>query len=392
MGFFRAFLWVAGCCFATESLLAQPRDTLYLLADKHVEDEAISGLDSMYNFNFEAAKMRFLWLRQEYPAHPLPYFLLGLNEWWKMMPDTKIKTYDQSFISYMNEAAEQAQHIIDKGWHTEGSFLAATSYAFLSRFYGERSAWIKAGWAGKQALNYLEKCRKQKHLGTELLLGDGLYNYYSIWIRENYPRLKLLLMFFGKGDKELGVQQLDYVAKHAFYGRIEAQHFLMRILNEEHKNKEEALQMAAYLHQRYPNNAYFHRYYTRICYEMGDYTKCRQLAEELLRRIEHQRTGYEANSGRYASFFLGWIHQMRLKESEIAKVYYKKVLHFAQKADALERGYSLYSILALGQIAEQENHYKEAKSYYKQAEDLSERGSRIRKQAQKRLRSLRKKT
>ena len=42
----------------------------------------------------------------------------------------------------------------------------------------------------------------------EILLAI-LFNYYSIWIRETYPMLRPVLMFFPKGDKQLGIEQLE---------------------------------------------------------------------------------------------------------------------------------------------------------------------------------------
>ena len=46
------------------------------------------------------------------------------------------------------------------------------------------------------ALKYLEISKESQALSPELLFGDALYNYYSVWIPENYPALKIILMFF----------------------------------------------------------------------------------------------------------------------------------------------------------------------------------------------------
>ena len=41
----------------------------------------------MYNFKFREAKRQFFWLKQKYKDHPLPYFLMGMNEWLKANPE-----------------------------------------------------------------------------------------------------------------------------------------------------------------------------------------------------------------------------------------------------------------------------------------------------------------
>ena len=59
-----------------------------LLSDMQVQIEATEAVNDMYNFKFEKAEQQFRWLKQKYAWHPLPYFLLGLSEWWKIMPNT----------------------------------------------------------------------------------------------------------------------------------------------------------------------------------------------------------------------------------------------------------------------------------------------------------------
>ena len=370
-------------------LPAQQSDTLQLLNNKYIEHEATIALDSMYNFNFKAAALRFYWLRQAYPEHPMPYFLFALGAWWRMMPDTDVRRHDKTFLRYMDTSIHKAKQLMDEGVRTEGAFFLSAAYAFLARFYGEQEAWLKAAWAGRNALQYLEISQEKKYLSAELLLGDAIYNYYSIWIRENYPQLKLLLSFFKKGDQPLGLKQLDHVAKHAFYVRIEAQYFLMRILNEETERKSEALHIASYLHQKYPNNAYFHRYYARMLYEVGSYSACKLACESIFARIQAEDVGYEGNSGRYCSFFLGWIHQVVRHEPQAAKRYYTRGLRYAKQVGAAQMGYTLYSLLALGDIAVKEKRYERAAACYEKVISLAEQRNNARKQAKLKLKELR---
>jgi hypothetical protein len=69
----------------------------------------------------------------------------------------------------------------------------------------DRKNWRKAIAAGNNAMEYLEIGDKQHELSPEFLFGDALYNYFSVWVPENYPALKPVLWFFPKGDKALGL-------------------------------------------------------------------------------------------------------------------------------------------------------------------------------------------
>ncbi|MDH3711399.1 MAG: tol-pal system protein YbgF, partial [Cyclobacteriaceae bacterium] len=224
---------------------AQWDSTGLLLMDRDVQIDATQAVNDMYNFKFEQAEKQFRWLIQDYPEHPLPYFLLGLSQWWKMAPNIGNGQYDDQFTDYMDRSIELAKALYDENKkNVEASFFLSAAYGFKGRLYAERKQWRKAASAGKQALKYLDNSRGKSDLSPEFLFGDALYNYYSVWIPENYPILKPILVFFKKGDKELGIQQLQEVANNAFYTRTEAQFFLMRILALEQQDLIKALQVS----------------------------------------------------------------------------------------------------------------------------------------------------
>ena len=137
----------------------------------------------------------------------------------------------------------------------------------------ERANWLKAAAVGKEALNYLDECRERNYLSPELLFGDALYNYFSVWVPENYPALRPILWFFRKGDKALGLKQLREVSFNAFYTRIEAMVWLMRIQNGYENDQQQAFQISEYLWKNFPDNPYFHRYYARMLYSRGMYVQ-----------------------------------------------------------------------------------------------------------------------
>src|SRR5688572_11905144 len=76
--------------------------TIILISDLHVQLECTQALNDLYNFNFPRAEFQFKYLKAKFAWHPLPYFLMGLIEWWKIMPNTKNTSYDESFFAYMD--------------------------------------------------------------------------------------------------------------------------------------------------------------------------------------------------------------------------------------------------------------------------------------------------
>lgn len=385
---------LVACILLASTTHAQRKDTtLILISNLEIQLETTQALDDLYNFKFDKAEQQFHVLKEKYGWHPLPYFLIGLEEWWKIMPDTKNKSHDDRFLAYMDSTIMIANNLHEKypEYRIEAAFFLAGAYGFKGRLYSdeERGQWRKAASAGKDALDYLEECKEKDNLSPELLFGDALYNYFSVWVPENYPMVRPLLWFFRKGDKALGLKQLKEVSYNAFYTRTEAMVWLMRILNSYENDQLRAFQIADFLHKTYPDNPYFHRYYARMLYGRGMYTDLEREAKNIIARIDSSMVGYEATSGRYAAFFLGQMYQARGRLDD-AKTYYQLAMKYSEQNDATETGYYLYSMIALGEIADKQGDKKAAKKYFTEVKKRTGRKDEAYKDAKRRLNNLEK--
>lgn len=384
---------------AGTSVSAQPvtrKDTtIVLLADLSTQLECTQALSDLYNFRFPEAEYQFKYLKARYKWHPLPYFLMGLIQWWKIMPNTKDTSHDDIFLAYMDSTINVAEKLYDDypAYKTEAEFFLAAAYGFKGRLYSDedRKNWRKAASAGEDALDYLNlNNKKATTLSPEFLFGDALYNYFSVWVPENYSALKPLMWFFPKGDKALGLKQLKEVSYNAFYTRTEAMVWLMRILNSYEKDQPGAFQISEYLYQSYPNNPYFHRYYARMLYYTGKFGEAEPVCKEILMRIDSGQLGYEATSGRYAAFFLGQVYDARRKYEE-SKVYYKKCLAFSEQSGATDAGFYLYALIELGELAQRQGNKEEAKRYFSEVKKKAGRKDEAFKDAKQRLKNLERK-
>ena len=364
--------------------------TIILIEDMNVQVECTQGLNYMYNFKFDRAEGQFRYLKQKYIWHPLPYFLLGLNEWWKIMPDLRNTEHDETFIAYMDTVIMISENLFKQPEHKiEASFFLSAAYGFKGRLYSDenRKNWRKATVVGAKALDYLEVSKDKPNLSPELLFGDALYNYFSHWIPENYPILKPVMLLFPKGDKELGIQQLREVSFNAFYTRTEAMVWLMRILHNYENDPRGAFYVGEYLYETYPDNAYFHRYYARLLYSSGRYSEAMKESELIIQRIDSGMIGYESNSGRYAAFFLGHINQMR-GDIQAAKKYYDLAVIYSQQGESTDTGFYFYAMLYKADIIAGEGNKKEARDLYKEVKKEAPRSHSAYKVAKDRLSNM----
>ncbi len=357
------------------------KKTEMLLGNRTIQIEAGNAVNAMYNFEFEKADLEYRWFQSKYPDHPIGPFLIGLNAWWKIVPNTKVTKYDEDMEANMDRAIDLAENLLDMDANNkEAAFFASAAYAFKGRLYAEREKWTKATWAGKNALKYLDKTRGNEDLSPEMAIGDGLYNYYSKWIPENYPSLKGILLFFRKGNKEKGMKQLELVANNAFYTRVEARYFLVQVYASEGEHLK-AYTMSKYMHQTYPNNPFFHRFLAREAFVLGRLVEAEKVADELLKNIENKKFGYETTEGRYASYIIAYANQNGSGDIQKAKVFYQKVIDYSIEGDAKDSGYFHAANLALGKYADDEKDFAKAREYYKIVIDNAEKKSDQYKQA-----------
>ena len=372
---------------------AKKDTTIILISDITVQLQTTDAMNDLYNFKFEEAEKLFQDFKEKYRWHPLPYFLMGLAEWWKIMPNTRVTTYDEKFLSYMDSSILIAENLYEHypEYKIEAAFFLAAAHGFKGELHAdvERKNWMKAAGEGKAALKYMEVCREKNNLSPELLYGDALYNYFREWVPENYKSLKPIFWLFRHGDKKLGLSQLKEVSYNAFYTRTEAMVWLMRILAGYENDLQRAYQIAEYLHQSYPDNPYFHRYYARMLYSLNVHPKMEEQSRQILERIDSGRLGYEAVSGRYASFFLAQLLESQRK-LEDAKKYYLLCVKYSEEVNATDSGYYLYSLISLGEIYYQQKDKATAKKYFNLVKKKAGRKDEAFKDAKQRLKKLEK--
>lgn len=361
-----------------------------VLKNPSVEIESTEAINLLYNFKFYEADREIRWLKYRFPQHPMPHFLLALAEWWKIVPNTSVTTYDDRMIMHLDSAIYLAKKLHEQKQNKiEPAFFLAASYAFKGRLHSERKHWAKATFAGKNALKYLEECKGKGDLSPELLFGDGIYNYYAQWIPREYPALKPILMFFPKGDKELGIKQLEEVGTNAFYTRTEARYFLLQIYSMEDQY-EKAYELAKYMNKTYPDNPYFERYLCRTAFVVGRSAEAIATAESILKKIEIGQTGYEGVSGRNAAYVLAYYHFNHFRNYDLAKLFYNKAIEFSQKTGDTNAGYYISSLIGLGKIAQHEKNIEEATEYYKTAMNAASKKSNQYKEAKEAIEKLKK--
>ena len=363
-----------------------------LLTDMNIQIESTDAVGHLYNFKFDRAIQGFKFLKYRYPTHPMSYFLIGFTYWWKMQADMeRITEYDKIFTSYMDSCIMFAEDIYDEDdQNIDAVFFLSAANGFMARIHGERENYARATNYGRKAINFMEEGEKFTEFSSEFLFGLGLYNYYEPWLKENYSYLRPILMFFGDGDKEKGVEQLLEVSKSAFFTRTEAQYFLIDILKDEGK-REDAIKIVEYLIETYPDNPVFQKEFAKLCYSKRVYVdKTEGLCIDILDKINKGYEGYNEHIGRYAAYYLGYIYQHYRKDKELAMKYYLKNIEFSEQIPILESNYYHYCLYEIAKMKQEETKFDEASVYFEKIVKLTNKKKKMHKESKKILKENKK--
>lgn len=362
----------------------------WLLLDKDIQLELGGAVQNLYNFKFAKADKQFYSLRRRYPQHPMAYFLLGLSAWWKMVPTNVDDTrYDKAFLAYVDTAQTKAEALYKAdNKNYEACFFLAAAYGFEARLHSERHNWRRATTASRKALIYLEKSREANDLSPEFLFGEGLFNYYAVWIGQEYPWLRPVLFFFPKGNRERGLAQLRQTSQSAFYTGPEAKFFLVNILNSTRENQpEEAYKIAQQLARQYPDNSRFQLDYAKLSFQTGKFDQSETACRSILQKYATGQVGYEAYTGRAAAYIMGYLMQFKYKDVAQAKDYYQRCLVYSEQAGMAKKSYYIFAQAGLARLAAQDQDLPTARRYYRAVVEDGDDGQEVYQEARKWLRT-----
>ncbi|MGB9665207.1 MAG: tetratricopeptide repeat protein [Ignavibacteria bacterium] len=325
------------------------------------------GIDHIYNIQFDSAETVFKKLMLDYPDSPAGRFFLAMIDWWKIAIDPDNESLDNLFFEKLEDViyhCDQILKIDDK--NLDAIFFKGGAIGFRGRLRGLRDSWIKAADDGREALPLLQLAWSIDSTNYDLLFGMGIYNYFAEVIPDEFPYVKPLMIFFPKGNKKLGIQQLQIASEKAKYASTESMYFLLYIFYHYEEDIFQARKYASILHEKYPFNPIFHRYLGRTYIRYGDYKTASDIFKEIYDRSEKGFSGYTKNAMREAAYYIGMNYRFEGKYDSSA-FFFKKCVDISKEIDKRgdESGFQSYAALNLGMVYDLMGRRDEAIEAYK---------------------------
>ncbi|OGU52435.1 MAG: hypothetical protein A2006_12840 [Ignavibacteria bacterium GWC2_35_8] len=340
----------------------------------HFDSLVTTGIKQIYSINFSDAEVTFRKLMADYPGHPSGRFFLAMIDWWRILLDLDVETYDELFFQKIEDVIYNCEQILEKDPNNiDALFFKGGAIGFRGRLRAYRESWLKAADDGREALPIVEQASILDPENRDVQLGFGIYNYYADVIPDRYPLLKPLMIFFPDGNREKGIEQLTNTALRGKYAKYEARYFLMTLYYTYENNPYKAEEFANMLVSDFPNNPIFEKWQGRISAKRGDYFSGSKIFTSIMSKAEKNLPGYNTKkTKREASYYIGLQHR-NTNQLDSARHFFEMCADISKEIDKKEEsGFWVNAYLYLGKINDQLGNRDKAVEYYEKLLEMRE--------------------
>ncbi len=321
------------------------------------------GMDYIYNCDFKQSRLVIKKIEDRLPGSAIPHLMKAMEVFWQHYP---VHQREHPLSKYQKHLVDAYQRSLDVLEHDpqnpEAKFLAMASQGLLAESYAESGRSFKAVGAAKRAYNYIKEGASRKEEFKEFYLSTGLYNYYREYYPDAYPIYKPFMSFFMKGNRQLGIKQLEYAAKNASISHVIAKYYLSYIYMRYEYIPAKALRQGKDLHFSYPSNKLFSAMYLESLIINKRYEEATPLAR-----------GLQADSNPYlkifGDLFMAVIEERKHRNFPQAERLYQVALRSNHKHDMERDHLEAYAYLGLGRIYQQKNQPDQARKFFKESLD-----------------------
>jgi len=267
------------------------------------------GLDLLMNGESDAALKVFAEIKTDDPESPLGYLLEANALWWKIYfltgdlvdPDVFVVAsnsttpFDSQFNELIDTAIAKARAERNPNRNAAKSYLyEGMAYALQARLLSMRESDLATAKAGKKMRTLLITALEHDPNLRDAYLGLGLYDYFV----DTLPTIvKLLRWMIGLpgGDRERGLQEIEYAAKYGELTHGEALFYLAKDYSRENENQfDKSLELFKQLRSQYPRNGLWTLLVGSLEIRMGHDKE----GEALYREVLDQSRGKETEAGK----------------------------------------------------------------------------------------------
>ena len=320
------------------------------------------GVDHIYNFDFKRSDAIIARLESINSKSPTPDLMKALQIYWKYYPVQNHEDQLEAYHDYLERSYLKSIEIMERQQNNwEALFLAMASQGLLAESYSESGRSFKAVGAAKKAYRFVKQGIEKLNQFDEFYVSTGLYNYYREYYPDAYPIYKPFMSFFMKGDRKLGIRQLEIAEKKASIAHVIARYYLSYIYLRYEYIPVKALEQGKALHYEYPGNHLFTAIYCESLIINQKYKQATHLSRKLQK---NPNPFYKV----YGELFMGIIQENEHQDYKNAERLYRSTLDFVDTYDMNQPHLEALAYLGLGRIYQHKNDPK-ARGFFRESLD-----------------------
>ena len=334
---------------------------------KIIEDTVVlrlltKGVKLTYNYEFSPAEDLYDSIAERLPGHPVLPFYQGLIHYWKNFPLIPGGPGSDDFIRSMEKVIELSNIMHEKdSENIEAIFYNLASRSFLILYYADNGLPAKVILHLGDIYRSVMKGFKIQDLFLDFYFYTGLYNYYIEAYPEEHPIYYAFTILCKRGNKELGLEMLDYAFRNAYFMQLEAGNFLSILYLAFENNPSKAIYYMKEVHKRYPNNHFFLSRYAELLLINKDYELAKSIIDTLFFLDDFNVMKAYVFRGVYEEFYN--------KDPEKARDNYLKGVELSVPFGTRADYYVAYAYIGLSRYYRDKSESHNARKYYKMAKE-----------------------
>ena len=348
---------------ASDSLAdTSAKNNINLLPEGQIPDKNIlNGIEFLYNWEFNDAELIFKKYIENNPDEPLGYFYYAMVTWSRLVsgfwsPET-VAEYERR----VDQTVAIANRKIERGQANSFTyFYLGGALGFEGRLQLMEHKWFQSFNLAVNSIKALKKCQELDPTNKDVLLGLGIYDYYTA--RLSGVLKFLTYLFIRKGDAEEGIRKLNLAANEAIYASVEAKSVLLHIYLFMESDYEKALPLALELAERFKNNPR-QSYFLGLVYlkldRKDDYLSVLQLMRE---QEERYKGSDNSLIWRHRVLYLESCDDILMKHYDRAREKLETILKEVDKT--VDPSMAAFPLLKIGMIYDLEGKRDIAINYY----------------------------
>jgi hypothetical protein len=323
------------------------------------------GVDYIYNFRFSDAKEVYQKLNKLYPEHPAVILFRGMIGYWENYPLLPSSPECGVFEDNLRKSIQICQATEKPEDEAELLVTSLCARGLLLLFYSDNDMPLEIFPLVTSTYPLIRKSFSFRGSYPDFYFFTGLYNYYRETYPEFNPIYKPLAALFPKGDKMLGIKEMQIASGKSIVLKAESFSFLSSIYLGYENDFEKAVYYSRLRYELYPENLLYSADYIRNLMLLKKYDE----GEKLLKTITEGTTNqyFIAQS----LIFNGILQEKKYHNKQEAEILYHKGARAVSAFGPYGNEYLSYAYFGLSRISSDSGERQYKRTYRKLALKLA---------------------